>query len=545
MRDLVRRGHAGQRVGRPCAEGLAAFEASRARCAAAEDPLRRKRRTARTASAAVTGVPSWNTRRGQAQRPLAAVGGARPRVREGRPRPPFVVDPDQRLVHEAGQHALGGAARDGGRAARGKVGERDRGSRRRSAAPAPAAAAGRRGQGEDQARPGARDLTSCSPISNRARRKPPVVSSRAAARSAVPPCRCAASARTAPSTGTLPATARAGVAEQQDAIVLARRIGRRRGEEPGPHAGDRGARRASGAGELGGAGARQQAVGLHDPACSASIASTGPSTPGNAASSRFVPGRNRTPAGARGQGTASACCTAARRPPSNENSAARGARLVMAQQADSVSVARRSPPGKRTGASGTGELAPRLQPQGQPVAAIEGEGVVEEDEQAVVAGEGERDHAALDGRSGRCARRTSTPGVPAAGAVRRSAEAGRRPRRRDRHDVGRSARGLLGDARRPHEARARLGQHAGDGEPLAGGGEGGRGPSRRARSIRWRSAPRVAPVRSSGGARSTGRPAETRTISAATASASRASDATGVAAAARRRTAASARTAQG
>ena len=70
-------------------------------------------------------------------------------------------------------------------------------------------------------------------------------------------------------------------------------------------------------------------------------------------------------------------------------------------------------------------------------------------------------------------------------------------------------------------------------------------PSSRERTSVSRSAPRLAPVRSSGGERSTARPAETRTISAATASARRPSVATGGAAAASTRTAASARTPQG
>ena len=218
----------------------------------------------------------------------------------------------------------------------------------------------------------------------------------------------------------------------------------------------------------------------------------------------------------------------------------------MAQHADSRSASRRSrPPGKPHRRERARQVAPRLQAQGEPVAPVEGEGVVEEHEEALVAGEGEGDHAALDGRGQACARARPRLRRPRAGGSGISgSRAGSHGVDTETMSTGVPA-GSSTTRAGPDEPRAGLGQHGGDGEPLARGGGGDAALQPGAHQLIEVRGQRRRPVRSSGGARSTGRPAATRTISAATASARRPSDAPGVAAAARRRTAASARTAQG
>ena len=189
------------------------------------------------------------------QRPLPPVRGAGPGLHERRPRPPLVVDAEQRLVHEAGQDAIGRPARRGGLDGGRRLRERDAqlatvaGPQRRTRAVA--RAQGQRehgGAGGDAAARARGEPHLRSATSNSATRNPPPASSRAAASQALAPWRREARARTAPSTGTLPRRWQGGgVAVQQDAVAHRRADrGWRRRSAPATRARGRGRRGAAG-----------------------------------------------------------------------------------------------------------------------------------------------------------------------------------------------------------------------------------------------------------------------------------------------------------
>ena len=204
---------------------------------------------------------------------------------------------------------------------------------------------------------------------------------------------------------------------------------------------------------------------------------------------RFVPGRKRTPAPSRGQGTASALLTRGEaRAFDREERRPRGTRLVMRPEAVSLSAARRRPPGVRTGTRGPaaraatpGAAPPR--PSGRAPGLL-----------------GHRTSRRSSPRNARSSTRPASGGVVLRSNVdRRGGRAARPGQRRvagvrrhgDGDDVDQPSARLLDQARREDEARPAWDSTEVTAHAARPGGRGRGG--RRARIEPCRSPPRVAP----------------------------------------------------